>query len=301
VNDVRWEEVPTLYAARASDRAYAVRIDDQEATYVQFGDGERGARLPSGSNNARARYRKGLGAAGNVRVDALAQLLDRPLGVKGVSNPVAASGGVDPEPEDSARASIPLAVRTLGRAVSLLDYEDFARAFAGVAKAHAAVLPLRGRRTVVVTVALAGSPVPEAGDRLHDLGATLRTYGDPRVEVAVLPGTRESFRLALKVAVDPTHESATVLAEVEAELRGAYSFDVRGFAEPVYRSGVMAAAHAVAGVLAVDVDRLYVGNAPGLADRLLAEQPAVGPGGAPLAAGLLELDPAPLDWLEVMS
>ncbi len=137
VNDVRWDEVPTLYGAASRDRAYALRTDEQGKAYVQFGDGEHGARLPSGSNNVRAKYRKGIGAAGNVKPGALAQLLDRPLGVKGVSNPSAASGGVDPESEDSARASIPLGVRTLGRAVSLLDYEDFARAFSGVAKAHA--------------------------------------------------------------------------------------------------------------------------------------------------------------------
>jgi hypothetical protein len=301
VNDVRWDERQTLYGAGAGDRAYVVRTDEDGDTYVQFGDGVRGARLPSGSNNVRATYRKGLGAAGNVGSGTLAQLLDRPLGVKGASNPMAASGGVDPEPDESARASIPLAVRTLGRAVSLLDYEDFARSFAGVAKAHAAVLPLRAGRTIVVTVALAGPVGPETAERLDDLTTSLRTYGNPRVEIAVLPAVQETFRLALKVAVDPAYESDTVLAEVEAALRAAYSFDARGFMDPVYRSEVTAAAHAVAGVLAVDVDRLYAGSAPGIADRLLPKQPAVDPGGAPLAAGLLLLDPAPLDWLQPMT
>jgi hypothetical protein len=44
VNDVRWDEVPTLYGAAPRDRAYALRTDEQGKTYVQFGDGERGAR-----------------------------------------------------------------------------------------------------------------------------------------------------------------------------------------------------------------------------------------------------------------
>jgi hypothetical protein len=301
VNDVRWDEVPTLYGAAPRDRVYALRTDERGSVYVQFGDGERGARLPTGSNNVRARYRKGLGAAGNVGAGALAQLLDRPPGVKGVSNPVQTSGGVDPESEAAARASIPLAVRTLGRAVSLLDYEDFARAFAGVAKAHAAVLPLRARRAVVVSVALAGDPSPGDAERLGDLGAGLRAYGDPRVEVVVLAGARDTFRLALRVAVDPSHEGDAVLAGVEAALRSAYSFDARGFAEPVHRSEVIASAHGVAGVVAVDLDRLYSGATPGLADRLLAKRPAVGPTGVPLPAGLLLLDPSPLDWLEPLT
>ena len=295
VNDVAWGEVPTLYGAAPGDRAFALRTDESGAAYVQFGDGERGARLPSGSNNVRATHRKGIGAAGNVRAGALAQLLDRPLGAKGVSNPAAATGGVDPESEESARASIPLGVRTLGRAVSLLDYEDYALAFSGVVKAQAAVLTLRAGRTVVVSIAF------EGGDRLDDLGVSLRTHGDPRVEVLVLAGTTQTFRLALRVAVDPAYETDVVLAGVEAALRQAYAFEARGFTEPAYRSGVIAVAHSVAGVLAVDVDRLYPGMSPGLAERLLAQRPAVGAGGTAIAAGVLVLDPAPFDWLEAMT
>jgi predicted phage baseplate assembly protein len=295
VNDVRWDDVPTLYAVGPRDRAYAVRTDETGATYVQFGDGQNGARLPSGANNVRATYRKGLGAGGNVKAGALAQLLDRPLGVKGVSNPAAAEGGVDPETEEAARASIPLGVRTLGRAVSLLDYEDFARAFSGVVKANAAVLPLRSGRTIVVTVAFAG------GDRLNDLATALRTYGDPRVEVLVVAGTTETFRLALKVAVDPAYEAKAVLHGVEAALRAAYVFAARDFVAPVFVSAIESVAHSVRGVLAVDVDRLYAGSPPGLANRLLAQRPAVGPGGTAIPAGLLVIDDAPLDWLEELT
>jgi hypothetical protein len=295
VNNVLWDEVATLFEAGPRDRAYALRTDEDGKAYVQFGDGERGTRLPSGSNNVRAKYRKGLGAGGNVKAGALAQLLDRPLGVKGVSNPSAASGGVDPESEESARTSIPLGVRTLGRAVSLLDYEDFARAFSGVAKANAAVLQLRAGRTVVVSVAF------EGGDRLDDLADALRTHGDPRVEVVVLAGTTQTFKLALKVAVDPAYESDVVLSGVEAALRSAYSFEARAFTEPVFLSAIESVAHTVAGVLAVDVDRLYIGTTAGRADRLLAQRPSVDAGGTAIPAGLLELDEAPFDWLDVMT
>ena len=294
VNDVRWDEVPTLFDAGPRDRAYALRTDEKGKAYVQFGDGERGSRLPSGSNNVRARYRKGIGAGGNVKPGALAQLLDRPLGVKGVSNPVAASGGVDPESEDAARTSIPLGARTLGRAVSLLDYEDFARAFTGVLKANAVVLPLRGGRTIVVTVAFDG------GERLTDLADALRKHGDPRVQVQVLEGTTETFRLGLTVAVDPAYEGDAVLAGVDAALRQAYSFESRGLAEPVFLSEVVAAAHAVAGVLAVDVDHIYTGATPHLADRLLAQRPDVDANGNAVPAGVLVLNEAQFDELEVM-
>ena len=154
---------------------------------------------------------------------------------------------------------------------------------------------LRAGRTVVVSVAF------EGGDRLDDLAASLRTHGDPRVEVQVLAGATQSFRLAVKVAVDPAYEADVVLAGVEAALRAAYAFDARGFGEPAFRSEVMAVAHTVAGVLAVDVDRLYLGATPSLADRLLAQQAAVGPGGTAIPAGVLVLDTAPLDWIEELT
>ncbi len=75
------------------------------------------------------------------------------MGLKSVSNPIAAEGGTDPEPAESARETIPLTTRTLGRVVSLLDYEDFARAFTGIAKAQAQVLQLHAGLTIVITIA----------------------------------------------------------------------------------------------------------------------------------------------------
>jgi len=54
VNDVRWDETRTLFGEASTAREYVVRVDEQGKTYVQFGDGTNGSRLPSGSNNVRA-------------------------------------------------------------------------------------------------------------------------------------------------------------------------------------------------------------------------------------------------------
>ena len=156
VGDIEWTERPTLVGAAPSERAFVLATDAAGKLWARFGDGLMGARLPSGQNNVRATYRKGLGSAGNVRADSLSQLASRPLGLKGVANPAPALGGTDPEPESAARRNMPLATRTLGRVVSLLDYEDHARAFAGIAKARAEVLALRGGRTIVLTIAAEG-------------------------------------------------------------------------------------------------------------------------------------------------
>jgi hypothetical protein len=301
VNGVRWQEAPTLYGAEPTDHTYAARLDEQGRRTVRFGDGVNGSRLPTGNENVQAEYRHGLGTDGNVAAGALSQLLDRPLGVKGVTNPRAATGGVDPEEDEAARSTMPLKVRTLGRAVSLLDYEDFARAFTGVSKAHAAVLPLIGGRSIVVTVAFDSGTATDPGSRITDLATALRAFGDPQVQVEVLPHHQTTFRLALRVAIHPDDQPDRVLDGVRIALGAAFSFDRRDFTEPVHRSEIVAATHSVVGVLAVDIDRLYTGTAIGLADRLLAQQAAVSPTGSPIPAGLLVIAAEPFDWLQVMT
>ncbi len=307
VGDIAWTGQSTLYGAASDARAYALATDEQGRNFVVFGDGVSGARLPSRSNNVRAAYRKGLGAGGNVAADKLTQLMSRPLGLKSVSNPVAAEGGTDPEAFEAARASIPLTTRTLGRAVSVLDYEDFARAFSGIAKAQAQVLQLRTGPVVAITIAgPEGAAMNAASPVWNNLLAALKTSGDPHVAVRLLACQQSSFRLGLKVKRDPAWDIVTVLAAVEAALRAHYAFDARALGQPVQQSEVIAVTQAVPGVLAVDITRLYGGTQPqsqtlpSVQVRLLASRMRI-VNGLALPAELLTLDVAPFDQLEEMT
>jgi hypothetical protein len=306
VDDIAWHERDTLFGAAPCDRLFTVAIDEQGRTFVQFGDGRRGARLPSGVNNVRAAYRKGLGAAGNVGAESLTQLTTRPLGLKGVSNPIAAEGGTDPENADQARRTMPLMTRTLGRAVSVLDYEDFARAFAGVAKARADVLQLRSGPTVVITIAGPdGDAIPPDSPIWINLQAALASSGDPYVAVRLLTHQASDFRIGLKVKRDPDYESKPLLAAVGVALRTHFGFDARELGQPVQQSDVIAVAQGVPGVVAVDLDLLYGGTrpssqtVPSRQTRLLANRMTV-QNGQPRPAELLTLAAGPLDRLEEM-
>src|SRR5262249_49676399 len=97
VDDVAWEEVPSLYGLGPDEAAYTLRTGDDGTTTVIFGDGKAGARLPTGTENVVATYRSGVGAAGEVAADSLTLLQSRPLGLRSVTNPLAASGAQDPE------------------------------------------------------------------------------------------------------------------------------------------------------------------------------------------------------------
>jgi hypothetical protein len=298
VNDVLWHEVPSLYPAAPADRVFVTRDRPDGSVEVGTGDGLRGTRVATGQNNVRAVYRKGIGVAGNLPAGALTQLSSPPLGVTGVTNPAPSIGGADPDTVDHARAGIPLYTRTLGRAVSLTDYADFARTFAGIAKAAASVLAIRHVRTIMVTVAGAdGAVVPdEVGNRLV---TALRDYGDPLVPVLVLPHRPVPIELRMTVRRDPDYDLTTVLTGVAARLTAAFGFGARDFTQPVARSEVIAAAQGATGVVAVDLTYLYRDDPPANLPRLLAAGPEL-VWGQPQGAELLLLTNDPIDWLAEM-
>ena len=103
----------------------------------------------------RATYRTGIGSAGNVDAGSYLDAAVAAAGLRGVINPLPASGGADPQDLSHARSNAPLTVLTLDRIVSLDDYENFAQAFAGVGKAQAIAVWSGETRLVHLTVAAA--------------------------------------------------------------------------------------------------------------------------------------------------
>jgi hypothetical protein len=297
-NDLLWNQVPSLFERAPTDRVYALRQDDEGHSAVLFGDGVEGARPPTGDHNLRAVYRKGLGLGGNVRAGQLSTLLSRPLGVTGASNPEAATGGEDAEPDSRARDNAPLTVRTLDRAVSIRDYQDFARAFAGIAKAHALWIASGPARGVFLTVAGEdGAQVPTQSATHRSLFDALLRYGDPLMPVRLVGHRDARFRLRLAVKVAADADAAVLMPAVERALRTAFGFDNRHFGQGVSVDAVVATVHTVVGVDAVQVFELRRSDepaSPAFQPRLFAALPLASVTALPLAAELLVLDAAPL-------
>ena len=303
VNEVLWEEVPFFYGHGPTERIYITRQDDEGRTTIRFGDGITGARLPTGQNNVRAEYRKGTGLTGLVRPGQLSLLMSRPLGLKGVVNPEAAQGAEDPESRDDARTNAPLTVLTLERAVSLQDYEDFARTFSGIAKAQAVWVWDGRKRSIFLTVAgPGGEMLAEDGSVITKLKESLRTYGDPFVAFTVKPYRQAWFSVEGTVTIDPDHVIDVVMDAISVDLEQRYAFESRAFGQPVALSEVIAAIQAIPGVVAVDLDRFARTDQslPAIQPRLIADRPAMGADGIVPAAELLLLDPASLTQLKAM-
>jgi hypothetical protein len=304
VNDLEWTEVSSLYAQPSTSRVYALRQDDDGNTVVQFGDGVEGARLPTGQGNVRFSYRKGIGAVGNVLESTITSLLSRPLGVKSAVNPKAATGGEDPESRDDGRRNAPTTVLTLDRAVSALDYEDFSRAFAGIAKAVAAWIPAGAKRGMYITVAGAdGAAIPDGSETYDALLQSLRAYGDELLPLTLTSYLPASFILGAKVMVDEKYEPRRVLDNVESVVLSDFSFAARDFGMPVTIDEVMASIHSVDGVKAVDVDLLHDSEAtPGIdpKPRIFPSPGSFLSDGSFEGASLLVIDPASLSIEEML-
>ncbi|MER6556445.1 putative baseplate assembly protein [Streptomyces sp. NPDC001027] len=288
VDGVTWNEASSLFPLGPHDRSYVVRIQDDATATVVFGDGERGARLPSGQENVRAAYRTGIGPQGNVGAGSLSLLVKRPLGIRAVDNPLAATGGTAPERPDDVRTRAPLTVRTFDRVVSLADHEAFARNFIGIAKARATVL--RPAPTPFLHLTVAASDGAVSHDTLTALRAALETDG--------LPGRRlglDSYRelpFTLGVAVLPAADRApdTVSGAVEHALARLFSFGRRDFAQPVTAAEAIAAAQRVPGVVAANLTALHlVGKPAAVASLLLARGAHLDAAGTAVPAELLVL------------
>ncbi len=255
VNDIRWDSVSSFLDLPPNARGYVIRTDHEGYASVVFGDGAEGARLPSGTLNVAARYRSGLGRDGNARAGQISQLVTRPLGVKEVVNPFRATGGADPETRDQARRNAPLATAALGRLVAVRDYADFARTFAGIAKADAIELSDGARSLVHVTVAaLDDAPLDPAADLLGALRKAWRELGDPYQAVAVAPRELKLLLVQAGVRIDPDRRWEVVAAAVREALFEAFGFERRELGEGVASSEVLGVIQAVEGVAMVDLD-----------------------------------------------
>jgi hypothetical protein len=293
VNDVQWHEVPTLFGHGPRDRVFATSTTDDDKTVVQFGDGVSGARLPTGQDNVRARYRAGIGLAGLAAADQLSLLMSRPLGVRSVRNPLAATGAQDPQQVSDAASNAPRTVLTLDRIVSLRDYEDFAANFVGVGKAVATWTWDGVVRGVILTVAgVGGAAVEEASSLMTNLTAAILAAGNPRVPLVIRAAEVGLFTLEASLVLDPAYLLEAVVDAARAALLDHFSFARRGFGQIVSLGEVDDVLHAVRGVVGVLVTRLHRTGETAVRNPFLVARALV-PGEPPASQGaeVLTIDP----------
>jgi uncharacterized phage protein gp47/JayE len=255
VDGLRWREVRDFAVAGPTDRCYTVVHDEDGSVRVLFGDGERGLRPPTGTENIVARYRSGQGLVGNVARGTITIATSRPLGVMEVTNPLPGTGGADPDDDESLRLRTPIGVRALDRLVSVSDYADFATAFAGVGSAAADEITDGRRRIVHVTISgVDDAPVSESSDLVRSLRQALVELGDPHTEVRVGVRHLRVAVLSARVRISADRRWEDVEPVVRRTVLGRFGPTSQRVGVPLASSAVLAAMAAVPGVDYVDLD-----------------------------------------------
>lgn len=267
VDGLAWTEVPSFYGQGPDAQVYIVRQDDRGDSWVTFGDGVRGARLPSGAGNVVAAYRFGAGAA-SPPAGSVTQLARPVPGLASVGAALAAGGGADAEPAESLRELAPRSALLLGRAISIDDMEVAARLAPGVSAARAdwAWDGVRQRPVVKVWI-LGGAGVRAAVE------ARLLALAEPDTPIAVADATPVVATLAIDLEIDPCQVATAVLATVTAALFGDDGWltpPVLGIDRPLLRSRLLADLLTIPGVTGV---RALTWNGAALLDYGVAPGP----------------------------
>jgi hypothetical protein len=257
-----WTKVDSFFGRGPEEKIYIVREDAEGNSWVQFGDGKTGARLTSGVQNVTAVYRTGSGSFGNLKEDTKVQASAKLKNLDKIGMPILSSGGSQPEDGDNARSAAPGKVQSLGRIVSLNDFESEALAVPGVVAAAAAWQLVEHAPGVVITVLMETGRSAEMGavsDTLRSYN-TLRGPGRFRVEASL--GKRMYVAAWVEYALRPGFRADLVepqirralgvnyaLATVKEDQTGLFSLRRRRFGGHEYASSIEGVTQNVEGVL----------------------------------------------------
>ncbi len=249
-----WQQVATLDDHGPDAAVYVVRVNTDGTLTLAFGDGEHGRRLPTGTNNVRALYRRGNGLSGNLAPYSLSKLQKPHAALERVLQPLPASGGNALEALTSLKENAPASALTLERAVSLSDFTHLAASHSAVWQARAFRLPASSGRSERIDVVV----VPAGGGPLGGLGVPLAAY----LQAHALPGVQvlvtrhEPVALAVQAMVRvkvAEYDPLLVQQAVLGALRSAFSVARARLGRALFLSDVVAVIEAVPGVEASQV------------------------------------------------
>jgi hypothetical protein len=267
VNDRLWRQVPVFLGHGPKEEIYIVREDDDNISWVQFGDGKTGARLPSGKGNVKAVYRTGTGAYGPLKEETNPQTTGKVDRLDKIVMPGSAAGGDEPETGEKTREVAPGKTLSLGRLVSLKDYESEALAIPGVSKVSVVWEVTTERSLISLTILMETGRAAEYSEVENMLNNYNTHRGPQRFPVEIFPGQRSYIYLHAEVSIDATHKEASVKDQIKKALGvtgadgrevgdGLFSLKNQRFGQTVYISQIEATIQNVEGVIWVKLKEL---------------------------------------------
>lgn len=295
VNGAVWQCVEALGDAGPDMQAYQLTQDAQGRAQITFGDGVHGLRPPTGTDNIVATYRVGAGVNGNVAAGSITRAPMGVGGIKGVLNPVAASGGISTPPRNQLRGEIPTSVADLGRIITRRDMLSFVLDRPEVGSAVLTVLENQQPIVFLLTLAEPQNGVPDmASPAFKSLSAAVNAALATRLEIGLLPFDPVPFKVKGWFTADTGTDVHAIQQAINDAIRTAYALPVMAFDELVRASEIARIVQNVDGVKDSGIDALWAPtetNAPPSPNRATAG-PLPAPDLQVLAPKPAQLDPA---------
>ena len=252
----KWTPVPNLLASGPEDKNFVVEVEYNGNAYLRFGDNTYGM-SPVAQTAFTASYRIGNGTAGNVGAGSL--IVSTDPRITSCTNPLAATGGIDPETMAQIRRRAPQAFLTQERAVTMTDYANVTEQNPQVEDAYATLRWTGSWHTVFVTAeplngGLLNKPLRRA------LTQYVNRYRLAGQDLQLESPDYVSLDIKLTVCVDPNYFQANVQKALMQVLgsgtlpSGKPAIFAPGsfkLGQTVYLSPIYAAARTVAGVQSV--------------------------------------------------
>jgi hypothetical protein len=299
-----WHPRYDLLASDGGAREFVVEMDEERRAHLRFGDGDLGLQ-PAIGTVFDTQYRTGGGVSGNVGRDVVTAMVKCTGTIDGatltVRNPIAASGGVEPELMAEVKLFAPGAFRKQRmRAVTAADYAELAQRNSGIQRASADLSWTGSWYEARVAIDPLGtetaSPV-----LLDDVAGELYPFRRMGHDLAVVQARYVPISLTLHICVLPHFARGQVRARLldvlgsrrlaDGQL-GLFHPDRLSFGGGLHLSRIIAAAAGVEGVENVKVLRLQRLE---VLDDPLAATPELDPA---IADGVLALGPTEIAQLD---
>jgi len=258
---VHWTPAADLLGSDPDDTEFVVEIDTDGTAQLRFGDGTNG-KMPVAGDRFSAIYRVGNGSAGNVGANCLINC-SAPVLAKStmlsVTNPIAASGGIDPETAAQICRRAPQAFNTQERAITMQDYVDATELNTQIEDA-AAQCRWTGSWYTVFIAAEPQANAPLSASLQRSLTKTVNAYRLAGQAIYIEPPQYVPLSISLTICVDPDSFSADVRAALLVVLGSCTLptgqpafFNPQNFelGQPIYLSPIYEVARTVPGVTRV--------------------------------------------------
>jgi hypothetical protein len=264
-----WTAAPDLLESSPDDTQFVMEVDTDGTAYLRFGDGTNGKLPETGAvfttadqPQLGAVYRIGNGTSGNVGANCLTNFAAGVLAdstIASCTNPMPASGGIDPETNTQICTRAPQAFLTQERAVTMQDYINVVEQNPQVEDAAATLRWTGSWYTVFITAEPVGNGNMSKALR-RNLTQTVNQYRLAGQDILIEPPQYVSLEIELAICVDPDYFQRDVqqsllqvlgsgtLPNGQPALFAPQNFEL---GQPVYLSPIYAAARGVAGVQTV--------------------------------------------------